>query len=343
MDLYQLLEVERGASEDEIKRNYKKMALKHHPDKNDGSKESEEKFKEISNAYQILSDPEKRSYYDRTGKVPGSNNGPTNNDQFGGFDINDIFSHFGDAFGGRQNQRNLDLRVKVQLSLEEVLMGCNKKIRYNRDIKCEPCDGNGGTDLTNCSACNGRGQQEVIQRTPFGSARQIIICQNCQGKGKKPKVICPTCSGKGSKSNTETINIDIPAGALSGMMMNQQGGGNYYQGHVGNLNILIDELPNRYFKRQDLNLHHEVYISVLDALLGTEYICKLPTGKEFKVKIPELTEPGKMLRLSGKGVPNVQAPGQIGDIYIHVEYKMPSKLNLEEKKVLGDLRKKGNL
>jgi molecular chaperone DnaJ len=344
MDLYQILEINRGASEDEIKKAYKKLAIKHHPDKNDGSKESEEKFKEISNAYQILSDPEKRSYYDRTGQIPGSNPGNSGGDPFGGFDFNDIFSQFGDFFGGgRQTQRNLDLRVKVQLTLDEVLTGVNKKIRYNRDIKCQPCNGQGGSDLVTCSTCQGRGRQEVIQRTPFGTQRQIIPCQSCQGQGKKPKNICSSCQGQGTKSNTETIDVDIPAGALSGMMMNQNGGGNFWGGHTGNLSILIEELPDPKFKRQDLNLHHEAQVSIIDALLGKDYTCKLPTGKEIKIKIPELSEPGKILRVTGKGIPNVQRPGHIGDIYIHVGYKMPTKLSLEEKKILEDLKRKGDL
>jgi len=347
MDLYQILEIPRGATDEEIKRSYKKMAMKYHPDRNDGSKEAEEKFKEISGAYQILSDPEKRAYYDRTGQIPGSNSGNGNQgNPFGGFDFSDIFSQFGDFFGGgssRQSQRNLDLRVKVQLTLAEILTGCQKKIRYNREIKCQPCDGKGGSDLNVCPTCQGRGQQETIQRTPFGVTRSIRICQNCEGSGKKPKNICTSCQGRGTKSNTETLEVDIPAGALSGMSMNQNGGGNFHGGHTGNLIILIEELSDPNFNRQDLNLHHPIYISITDALLGKDYTCKLPTGKELKIKIPELTEPGKTLRLVGKGIPNVQRPGHVGDVYIHVEYKIPSKLNLEEKKILEDLRKKGNL
>lgn len=339
-DLYSILEVDRNSSPDEIKKSYRTLSKKYHPDKNDGSKEAEEKFKEISNAYQILSDPDKKSYYDRTGQVNGS--GGNSGNSYGGFDFNDIFSQFGDIFGqsSRQPRRNLDLRVKVQLNLEEVLMGCNKKIRYNRDIKCQPCDGKGGTELISCPTCQGRGQQETIQRTPFGTSRQVRTCTSCQGMGRKPKNVCTSCQGSGTKSNLETIDIDIPAGALEGMMMNQNGGGSFYQGHTGNLIILIEELPHPEFKRQDLNLHHQINVSILDAILGQDYTCKLPTGKEFKIRVPELSEPGKVLRLAGKGVPNVQRPGQVGDIYIHVEYKLPSKLNLEEKKILEDLRKK---
>jgi molecular chaperone DnaJ len=341
-DLYQILGVSKGASDEEIKKAYRTLSKKYHPDKNNGSKESEDKFKEVSSAYQILSDPEKRSYYDRTGQIPGSNNsGGNSGNPFDGFDINDLFNQFG--FGGGRSKRNLDLRVNVKLNLEEIINGCQKKIKYVRDIKCDSCNGDGGTDLITCTSCNGMGQKETISRTPFGHVRQVTGCPTCNGKGRLPKNKCQKCNGNGTRSTSETVDLDIPPGALSGMVMNSQGGGNFHGGYTGNLIVQMEEIPHPNFRREGLNLHCEANISITDALLGTDYTVKLPTGKEFKIRVPDLTEPGKTFRLQGKGIPNVQRPGQIGDIYVHVNYKLPNKINLEEKKILEDLRKKGNL
>lgn len=341
-DLYQVLGVSRGSSEDEIKKAYKKMAIKYHPDKNDGSKEAEEKFKEISAAYQILSDPEKKDYYDRTGQIPGAGNSGNGGSPFNGFDINDLFNQFGFGFGG-QSSINLDLKVNVKLNLEEVLNGCQKKIKYTRKSKCDSCQGQGGDQFITCASCQGVGQTETIGRTPFGHVRQLRTCQKCQGKGKIPQKSCQKCQGSGSLSKSEVVDLDIPPGALNGMIMNNQGGGNFHQGHYGNLIIQIEEIPHPQFSRNGLNLQHEASVSVTEALLGTEYVVQLPNGKDYKMKIPELTEPGKVFRLAGRGIPNVQVPGRIGDMYIRISYKIPSKINLEEKKILEDLRRKGNL
>ena len=342
MDLYQILEIGRGSSAEEVKKAYRTLSKKHHPDKNEGSKEAEEKFKEISNAYSILSDPDKKAYYDRTGQIPGSQQ--QNHHQQSPFDFNDIFSQFGDMFGGgRQAKRNSDLRMKISLTLEEIMLGINKKVKYKRDVACNFCNGHGGEDPISCTSCGGRGTQDIIQRTNFGHMRQTVTCPTCNGFGKNFKKSCTPCNGSGTKSVEETVDLDIPAGAISGTYMTQQKGGNYSRGgDYGDLNIQMEEIPNNNFIRDGLNIQYQVKITIIEALLGKEFRIILPTGKEIKFNIPERTEPGKVFRIGGKGIPNVQRPGQIGDLMIQVMYKMPNKITLEEKKILEELNKKVN-
>jgi molecular chaperone DnaJ len=341
-DYYKILEIDKSASTDEIKKAYKKLALKYHPDKNDGSKESEEKFKEISEAYTILSDTDKKSQYDRFGSVNGQSDGAYN------FNMEDIFSQFGDIFGNRrsrqpQQRKGSDLRVKVGLTLSEVIKGVSKKIKYNRQVKCNTCDGKGGEDITTCLPCNGSGYRTYIQNTPFGSIRQTAVCSHCNGSGKTIKNPCKTCHGSGSNSKEEIVDIDIPAGAIDGSFLSMPQYGNHIRDGVpGDLQIVVSEIPDPQFRREDVNLIYEDHISIIDAIIGAEKKIKIPHGVEVKYKIDPGSNHGKLLRIVGKGIPDIHYRGHNGDLFIRLNVKIPNKVTEKEKEILEHLKSSPN-
>lgn len=344
-DYYKILEVDRNATQEEIKKSYRKLALKFHPDKNDGDKIAEEKFKEISDAYSILSDPDKKSQYDRFGSVDGSSGGGSNP-----FNMDDLFSQFGDIFGngfgrrnGTQQRRGSDLRVKVNVTLNDIIFGCTKKIKYTRHDKCKSCDGKGGEELTTCLVCQGAGHRSVVQNTPFGTIRQSAVCNHCSGSGKSVKNPCKSCSGNGTQVKQETVDIEIPKGAVNGSFMSMSQYGNCIRGGVpGDLQIVVEEIPDPLFKREELNLIYDDNVSVIDAILGTEKILKTPHGQEIKFNINPGTSHGKLLRISGKGIPDVHFPGNMGDLIIRVNLKIPKTVSNEEKELLQHLKKSTN-
>lgn len=337
-DYYKILELDKGASQDEIKKSYRRLSKQYHPDKTGGDKTAEEKFKEVSEAYEILSNEEKKSQYDRFGSVDGnfSQSGNPFEDLFG-----DLFG-FNRRNSGPQQRRGSDLRVKVSVTLKEILFGANKKIKYNRHDKCTQCDGKGGQELTTCSPCQGTGHRGIVQNTPFGQIRQSVVCNHCNGAGKSVKNPCKTCSGSGTYIKVETVQIDIPRGAVGGTYMTMPQYGNWVRGGVpGDLQIVIDEIPDPNFKREETNLIYDQNISVVDAILGVEKNLKLPNDTEIKYTIEPGTTHGRLLRVPGKGIPDPHFGGW-GDLIIRINLQVPKKISEEEKSLLEHLRKSPN-
>lgn len=362
LDYYQILGVERTASEDEIKRAYKKMAIKYHPDRNPGDKEAEEKFKQAAEAYDVLRDPEKRSRYDQFGKA-GVNGGAGG---FGGFNgqgmnMDDIFSMFGDIFGGRhgfggfnsaENQtrqyRGSDLRLKVKVNLNDVMNGVTKKFKVRKDIICDECKGSGcekGTSPETCSTCNGRGYVIRTQRSIFGMMQTQQPCPTCNGEGTIIKHKCHKCHGEGVVSGEEIIEAKIPAGVADGMMVNVPGKGNAakHNGIPGDIQILIEEEPSKIFIRDENDLIYNLLLTVPQAVLGDEIEIPTVDGK-VKIKIAPGTQPGKVLRLRGKGIPAIQGYGYgKGDLVINISVYIPEKINDKERKLFEEIRNSENV
>lgn len=362
LDYYQILDVERTASEDEIKRAYKKMAIKYHPDRNPGDKEAEEKFKQAAEAYDVLRDPEKRSRYDQFGKA-GVNGGAGG---FGGFNgqgmnMDDIFSMFGDIFGGRhgfggfnsaENQtrqyRGSDLRLKVKVNLNDVMNGVTKKFKVRKDIICDECKGSGcekGTSPETCSTCNGRGYVIRTQRSIFGMMQTQQPCPTCNGEGTIIKHKCHKCHGEGVVSGEEIIEAKIPAGVADGMMVNVPGKGNAakHNGIPGDIQILIEEEPSKIFIRDENDLIYNLLLTVPQAVLGDDIEIPTVDGK-VKIKIAPGTQPGKVLRLRGKGIPAIQGYGYgKGDLVINISVYIPEKINDKERKLFEEIRNSENV
>lgn len=357
-DYYEVLGISKGASKDEIKKAYRKLALAYHPDKNPGDAEAEEKFKEAAEAYEVLSDEEKRASYDRFGHagVGGASGGQSRGfeDIFSQF--SDIFgdsSPFGDFFGGaqggrrrRRGQRGGDLRINIKLDLEEIAAGVEKKIKLNRFVACETCSGSGAKDsnaFTTCPTCNGAG--EIRQQAGGGFFQQIVVstCPTCKGEGKIISQVCDNCEGKGREQKEDTISVKIPAGVQEGMSLSVRGKGHagIRGGSPGDLIIQIEEKPSDLFERDGDNLIHELFISFPDAALGVN--AEVPTlqGKKVRFKLPPGTQGGEVKRLRGKGLPNINGYGT-GDLLIHVNVWTPKSLSPEEKRMLQRLQKSIN-
>ena len=341
-DYYKILEVERSASADEIKKSYRKQAMKYHPDKNPGDSAAEEKFKDCAEAFEVLSDPQKKQEYDTYGTVGGSDNF----NPFGGGGFNDIFSRFEDLFGfGRQQSRvkkGSDLRIKFNLNINDVINGVDKKLKYIRQIKCNTCNGVGGKDVQHCTGCNGAGVRRIIQNTPFGTIQQNITCSNCQGTGQQIRNTCSNCRGNGTTPNEETVDVHIPKGASSGMSFNMNGYGNWGKNVdvFGDLQVLIEETPDINFRREHNNLLYTQNISVIDAIIGKEQRLVTPQG-EIRFTIKPGTSHKDVLRIQGQGVPDLQI-GRVGDLLITVNIKMPNSISEEEKMVLESLKESPN-
>lgn len=339
-DYYQILEVDRNSSADEIKKSYRKMAMKYHPDKNPDNPQAEEKFKECAEAFDVLSDPQKKQQYDQFGTVGGN--------QFnGGFNMDDIFSRFGDFFGGfggnqRQVRRGSDLRLKVNVTLNDIIYGVDKKIKYIRQVKCNTCDGFGGKDLTNCGICQGTGQRRVVQQTPFGTIQQVVSCNSCGGQGQITKTTCNNCKGHGTTPYEETIDISIPKGAVNGVNLNMSQHGNWIKnGQPGDLIILIEEMPDLNFKRESNNLVYEQSISIIDAILGKEIQLTTPHG-DIRFSVTPGSTHGKTLRIQGKGVPDLSQNGRTGDLFVKMNIRIPQNINNEERQILNTLKESPN-
>jgi len=337
---YDILGVKKDATQDEIKKAYRKMAIEHHPDKGG----DENKFKEAAEAYEILSDSQKKQEYDMFGSSGGGQRYQSH-----GFNMEDIFSQFGDIFGSgfsqhyqrSQPKRGRDLRVQVQLTLEDVVFGTTKKIKYQRNNKCSPCDGRGGTDVRDCLSCNGSGHRTVSQQTPFGRIQQTAPCNNCSGSGKNVFNKCSSCEGEGVLSNEESIDINIPAGVGNGMNMTMQGYGNYIRdGIAGDLQVLIQEIPHSKFSRQGNDLYCQEWISISDAVLGTHFEVETPR-ESIKIKVDPGTESGKVFTINSKGVPNLASNGRSygsGDLHIQVNVKIPKDVSTQQKEIFEKLK-----
>lgn len=353
-DYYNILGVDRGASDDEIKKAYRKMAMKWHPDKNPDNPQAETKFKEAAEAYDVLSNSDKKSNYDRFGTADGNPFGGGGGNPFGGFghgfSMDDIFSQFGDIFGGGQNRgggrwaqkkrKGGDLRLKVSLTIQEILKGVTKKLKYKRQESCSSCNGQGGTDVRDCIPCSGTGRRVVVQNTPFGQIRQEHGCPDCGASGKVVKNKCGQCHGEGTIPTEQIVNVDIPAGVSTGMVLNMQGYGNHIKdGIPGDLQILVEELREFYFKREGNNILIEKEVSVIDAIIGSQIKVQTPHG-DVSITIQPGTEHGRQLRVVGKGVPDINLG--LGDLIVKVSLKIPKSLTQEEREVLEGLKTSKN-
>ena len=326
-DYYEVLGVDKTADEATIKRAFRQQAKKYHPDLNPGDKDAEEKFKEVNEAYQILSDPQKRQQYDQFGfDGPQAGFGGAGYGDFGGFGgFEDIFSSF---FGGGARQANPnaprqgdDLRMDVTISFEEAARGCEKEVNVVRDETCENCVGTGakpGTKPTTCSTCHGTGQVTQVRNTAFGRIQNVTTCPNCHGTGKVISDPCPKCNGRGKKRTSRRRTVKIPAGIDNGQVLTirGQGGAGENGGPSGDLLIVVNVRPHKLFKRRDYDLYLELPITFTQATLGAEI--DVPTlDKPVKYNIPEGTQPGTVFRIKGAGIPYLRGTGK-GDLYIKV-------------------------
>ena len=360
-DYYEVLEVSKNASKEEIKKSYRKKALQYHPDRNPGDKSAEDKFKEAAEAYDVLSDDTKRQRYDQFGHAGVS--GPQGGGGFsGGFDMQDIFSRFGDIFsdfgfggfggfggdssrGGQRVKKGTNLRVKVKLNLEEISTGVEKKIKVRKLVACKSCDGSGAKDSSSfhtCSTCRGSGYVTRVQRTILGQMQTQSACSACNGEGKVIVNKCPKCSGEGVSNEEDIITLNIPAGVADGMQLSVNGKGNAARrgGVNGDLIVLIEEEEHPDFKREDNNLIYDLLISIPDAISGAPV--EIPTiDGRVKVKIEPGTTSGKLLKLRGKGLPDVNGYGR-GDLYVRILIYIPSSVSKEEKKILEKLNESPN-
>jgi molecular chaperone DnaJ len=351
-DYYDVLEVSKGASQDEIKKAYRKVAVKYHPDKNPDDKGAEEKFKEAAEAYEILSDPDKRARYDRFGHQGVGNTGG-----FGG-SAEDIFSRFGDIFGddnpfssifgnsrGSRQRKGSNLRIKIKVNLKDVANGVEKKIKVNRQVSCSACSGSGAEGNSvpqTCGTCHGNGQVRRVSHTILGQMLTTATCPTCNGEGKVIAVKCKKCAGTGLEDSEDLISVNLPAGVEDGMQLAMQGKGNFPQrgGVPGDLLIVIEEEEDAVLKRDGRNIHYDLHISFPDAALGTNLEVPTIDGK-VKIKVEPGTQSGKILRLKNKGVPEVNSH-QRGDQLIHVNIWTPTSLSKDEKALLEKLRGSGN-
>ncbi|MFZ1559804.1 MAG: molecular chaperone DnaJ [Saprospiraceae bacterium] len=362
-DFYEILGVDKGADETTIKKAYRKVAMQFHPDRNPGDKAAEDKFKEAAEAYEVLSDANKKAKYDRYGHAGIENMGGGHSG--GGMNMEDIFSHFGDIFGdgggspfesffgGSQGgsrrsasgQKGSNLRIKVSLTLEEIEAGVTKKIKVKKQVTCKTCSGSGAKDRNSvsvCNTCQGSGYVRQVKNTFLGQMQTTVVCPKCNGAGKTVTAPCTTCRGDGRTMDEELIEIEIPAGVQEGMQLSMRGKGNVGQsgGPAGDLLINIEEKPHEQFSRDGMNVIYDLFLNFADAALGTN--AEVPTlSGNVKVKIPPGTQAGKIFRLKGKGLPSLQQYGK-GDQLINVNVWTPRTLNAEETQMLEKMRGMAN-
>jgi len=356
-DYYEILGVSKSATAEEIKKAYRKVAMKYHPDRNPGDKQAEEAFKEAAEAYEVLSDADKRAQYDRFGHAGVGNNGRGGFGGGHGMNMDDIFSQFGDIFGedifgsffggggGRGRSRSTgtrgsNLRVKLKLNYEEIAKGATKNIKVKKYVPCSSCHGSGAKDknsVQTCTTCHGSGQVRKVQSTFLGQMQTVTTCPTCNGEGTTITAKCPSCKGEGRVYGEETVSIDIPAGVQEGMQLSMSGRGNAGErgGPAGDLIILIEEEAHKELQRDGLNVAYDLHISFTDAVFGTQVEVPTIDGRA-KIKIPSGTQSGKIFRLKGKGFPAVNSYEK-GDQLIHVNVWTPQNLTPEEKAALEKL------
>lgn len=360
-DYYEVLGVSKNASADEIKKAYKKLAIKYHPDRNPGDKEAEEKFKEAAEAYDVLHDEQKRQQYDQFG-FDGPAGGGFGGFNAGSMNMDDIFSMFGDIFGGRggfggfggggsrrpQKQRGSDLRLKVRLSLSEVSTGVNKKFKVRKDVACSACHGSGaetGSGSETCPTCHGSGVITHTTQSIFGMMQTQGVCPTCNGSGSVIKNKCKSCHGSGIMKGEEVVEINIPAGVAEGMVVNVPGKGNAApnNGVNGDIQVFIEEEDNDTFVRDGNNLIYNLLLDFPTAALGGDVEIPTIQGTRLRVKIEPGTQPGKTLRLRGKGLPAVQGYGRgNGDLVVNISVYVPKTLSRDEREAIEKFKKSDN-
>ncbi len=365
-DYYEILGVEKNAGQDEIKKAYRKLAMQFHPDRNPGNKEAEEKFKEAAEAYEVLSNQEKRAKYDRFG-----HSGLKGGQDFHGFsNVNDIFSHFSDIFGGTFGGSSIfddffgtsgrssggrsrgggtpgsDLKIVLKLTLEEIASGTTKKIKIKKYKTCSSCNGTGAKDsgsFKTCSACNGTGEVRQVSRSIFGQFVNIQPCSNCSGSGKVISSPCTSCHSEGRVYEESTIKINVPAGVTDNSYMTLRGEGNAGKngGSPGDIIVVFQELEHEYFTREGDNVIYDLFISFPEAVLGTEV--EIPTlNGRAKLKIESGTQPGKYLKMREKGIQHLNRHGA-GDQLVKINIFVPDKISAKEKELLKELQKLPNI
>ena len=357
-DYYEVLGVSKEATAEEIKKAYRKMAIKYHPDKNPGDKQSEEKFKEAAEAYDVLSNPDKKSRYDQFGH--SGMNGGGGGFSGGGFSMDDIFSQFGDIFGGhfggfsgfggfgsstgrggRRVNRGSDIRIRVKLDLKEIAHGAEKKVKINKQVSCNACGGKGAkseADIKTCDTCKGAGQVTRVTQTFIGAMQTSSVCPTCNGDGKIISKPCNVCSGNGLVKEMEEISFKIPAGVAQGMQLTVQGKGNAAKrgGVNGDLLVVIEEEAHQDLQRDGNDLIYSLFISIPDAILGVDADIPAIDGK-LRIKVEPGTQSGKILRLRGKGLPDVNGYG-FGDLLVYIQIWTPRKIEKNEKEQLEKMR-----
>jgi molecular chaperone DnaJ len=360
-DYYEVLGVGKSSAGDEIKKAYRKVAMQYHPDRNPGDKEAEEKFKEAAEAYEVLSDADKRAKYDRYGHQAFA---PGTGGFSGGANMDDIFSQFGDIFGedvfgsffgggrnrggeGRRatGQRGSNLRVKLKLNYEEIAKGVTKNIKVKKYVSCNTCNGSGAKDkgsIQTCPTCNGSGQVRKVQNTFLGQMQTVTTCPTCNGEGSTVTAKCSACKGEGRIYGEEMVSLDIPAGVQEGMQLSLNGKGNAGErgGYPGDLIILIEEEAHPSLHRDGLNVAYDLFITFPDAVFGTNVEVPTIDGKA-KIKIPPGTQSGKIFRLKGKGFPEVNGYSK-GDQLIHVNVWTPQNVSNDERSMLERMNSSNN-
>ncbi|MBR2298576.1 MAG: molecular chaperone DnaJ [Bacteroidales bacterium] len=363
-DYYEVLGVNKSSSAEEIKKAYRKLALKYHPDRNPGDAEAEEKFKEAAEAYDVLSNPEKKQRYDQFGHAGmGGAAGGGFGGGFGGFSMDDIFSRFGDIFGGgfgggfgdfggfggssrgRRVAKGSNIRIKIKLTLDEVVHGVEKKIKIDKQVKCHECNGKGAAseaDIKTCETCHGTGMVTKVVQSFLGQMQTSSPCPTCGGEGKVISKPCSCCHGSGLEKKAEEISFKIPAGVTEGMQLTVQGKGNAAKGDGvnGDLLVLISEEPHPELQRDGNDLIYSLFVSVPDAILGCTAEIPSVDGK-LRIKIEPGTQSGKILRLRGKGVPDVNGYG-VGDLLVYIQVWIPKKVDKDEKVLLDKIKDSKN-
>jgi molecular chaperone DnaJ len=362
-DYYEILGVDKNAGEAEIKKAYRKKAMKFHPDRNKGDEDAAIKFKQASEAYEVLKDPQKRQRYDQFGHA-GVNGGRGGPGDFEDVSFEDIFSRFSDIFGGdifggdpfggtgrgrgrrrrSTGQPGADMKLSVKLSLEEIAFGTEKTLKVKKYIRCGECNGTGAetdADFETCGSCNGMGEVRQVSRTMFGQFVNVQPCPDCQGEGRIIRNRCSACNGQGRTRGEEKVKINVPAGVSNGNYITLRGQGNagVRSGDNGDLIVLIEEEKHEHFERDGNDIYYDLLLSVPDAILGTQK--EIPTLKgKAKIKIESGTQPGKLLRLKERGIQGLHNSG-IGDQYIRVNVYIPKELDEEERMHIEALRKDG--
>ena len=349
-DYYNILGVSKNATKDELKKAYKKLAKKHHPDLNKGNKQSEEKFKEVNTAFETLSNPNKRRNYDQFGEQGanggGFHRGGFSSEDFGGFgNMNDIFEGmFSGGFGGQRQNRNSprkgeDLKTDVSVTFREAAHGVKKNITIRRNESCTKCDGVGGFGEKTCKTCNGSGEIKKVHRTILGNMVNVTTCTTCSGAGKSYDKTCSDCRGQGRTAKTKTITVDIPAGVDTGntLKMTQEGNAGYKNGPAGDVYIVMHVEKDKTFKRDENDIYMDTTITYPQAVLGTTI--NVPTlTKNAELKIPKGTQTHTYFRLKNRGFPNLNGFGT-GDQYVRVIIRTPEKLNKSEQELIEELDK----